>query len=143
MSAVHPSIVEVETQFHLINSFGPTSVDARLRYDPTDPYAVWIIFPAESAAYGEEVAWAFGRELLIIGLEAPAGLGDVEVWPYGILYRNIIALELSSPEGHNLFHVPRRPLMIFLHRTLAEVPLGRETEHLNLDPVIRQLLADE
>jgi hypothetical protein len=39
---------------------------------------VRVLFPAESAG-SEPVSWSFARELLVTGLDEPAGIGDVPV----------------------------------------------------------------
>src|SRR6185437_7682184 len=46
---------------------------AELRYASTDPYAV----PATFRADDSEVTWVLSRELLMTGLQAASGIGDV------------------------------------------------------------------
>ena len=82
MSAIRPTTVEVETSLRLVAPDATAlPVRASLRYDPADPYAVHVLFHAESPA-GEAVSWSFARELLVTGLDEPAGIGDVRVWPW-------------------------------------------------------------
>src|SRR4051794_41870827 len=77
MSAIRPTTVEVETSLRLVAPDATAlPVRASLRYDPADPYAVHVLFHAESAG-GEAVSWSFPRELLVTGLGEPAGLGGV------------------------------------------------------------------
>ncbi len=148
MSAIRPSTVEVETSLWLVaRDADALPVRASLRYDPDDPYAVHVLFHAESTG-GEPVRWSFARELLLTGLDEPAGVGDVRVWPWarppesGASRRgDFITLVLSSPEGNALFEVPRSVLVRFLRRTYVAVPRGRESDHLDLDGMVNRLLA--
>jgi hypothetical protein len=137
MSAVRPATVEVETSFRFVAPDAPAfPVRASLRYDPADPYAIQVLFSAESTG-GEAVSWSFARELLVTGLDGPAGIGDVRVWPRD----DLVALALSSPDGTALFEIPRGVLVRFLHRTCVLVPRGRETAYLDLDGTVARLLA--
>ena len=69
MSTIRPTTVEVETSLRLVAPDATAlPVRASLRYDPADPYAVHVLFHAESAG-GEAVSWSFARELLVTGLD--------------------------------------------------------------------------
>lgn len=141
MSAIKPTTVEVETSLRLVApDASMLPVRASLRYDPADPYAVHILFHADSAG-GESVSWSFARELLITGLDEPAGMGDVRVWPWTTPGGDFVALALSSPDGNALFEVPRNVLVRFLRRTYVVVPRGHETEQIDLDATVNRLLA--
>ena len=137
MSPMRPTTVEVETSLRLVAPDATAlPVRASLRYDPTDPYAVHVLFHAESST-GEPVA----RELLMTGLDEPAGIGDVRVWPWATPRGDFVALALSSPDGNALFEVPRSVLVRFLRRTFVVVPRGRETDHVDVDAALTRLLA--
>ena len=113
MSTIRPTTVEVETSLRLVAPDATAlPVRASLRYDPADPYAVHVLFHAESAG-GEAVSWSFARELLVTGLDEPAGIGDVRVWPWATPRGDFVALALSSPDGNALFEVPRSVLVRF------------------------------
>jgi hypothetical protein len=141
MSVIRPTTIEVETSLRLVapDATG-LPVRASFRYDPADPYAVHVLFHADSAD-DEAVDWCFARELLLTGLDEPTGTGDVRVWPWATFRGDFIALVLSSPDGNALFEVPRDVVVGFLRRGYAVVPRGRETEHLNLDAALSRLLA--
>lgn len=139
--SVKPTTVEVETSLRLVAPDATAlPVRASLRYDPADPYAVNVLFHAESAG-GEAVGWSFARELLATGLDEPAGMGDVRVWPWATPRGDFVALALSSPDGNALFEVPRSVLVRFLRRTYVVVPRGRESEYLDVDATVHRLLA--
>jgi hypothetical protein len=141
MSASRPSTVEVQTSLRLVAPDATAlPVRASLRYDPADPYAVHVLFHADSPG-GEAVSWSFARELLATGLDEPAGIGDVRVWPWATPRGDFVALALSSPDGNALFEVPRTVVARFLRRTHVVVPRGRETSYLDLDTAVTRLLA--
>ncbi|MFE7132451.1 SsgA family sporulation/cell division regulator [Streptomyces sp. NPDC057638] len=115
------------------------SVPATLRYDREDPFAVTIDFPAPATLEGADVSWAFGRELLVAGIERPSGAGDVRVRPYG--YDRTV-LEFHAPEGVAVVHVRTSELRRFLKRAQGVVPRGREHLFLDLDEDLAELLRD-
>jgi hypothetical protein len=98
-------------------------VPATLRYTADDPLAVFVDFPAEAALHGEEVTWTFARTLLDQGLRAPAGRGDVQIWPYGL---NRTVVEFHSPHGMAVLLFQAPALRHFLVRTYEVVPCGQE-----------------
>ncbi|MEU9479396.1 SsgA family sporulation/cell division regulator [Streptomyces sp. NPDC048191] len=116
--------VEQSAQARLITAEDhEVPVSATLRYTTGDPLAVFVDFPAEAALDGEEVTWVFARSLLDQGLRAPAGHGDVQIWPYG---RTRTVLEFHSPHGLALLQFPASALRRFLLRTYAVVGAGQE-----------------
>src|SRR3712207_7533550 len=94
----------------------------------------------QTCALPISVSWSFARELLVTGLDEPAGIGDVRVWPWATPRGDFVALALSSPDGNALFEVPRSVLVRFLRRTYVVVPRGRESEHLDVDAAVNRLL---
>lgn len=115
------------------------SVPATLRYDREDPFAVRMAFPPPATLEGNEVSWAFSRELLAAGVDAPAGLGDVRVRPFG--YDRTV-LEFHAPEGIAMVHIRTSELRRFLKRAQVMVPHGREHLYLDLDHNLAELLRD-
>ena len=59
---------------HLVTAGSPVPVTARLAYDPSDPFAVSVSMRTDG---GPTVEWVVSRDLLVAGLDAPAGDGDV------------------------------------------------------------------
>lgn len=115
------------------------TVEATLRYDLSDPYAVRIDFPASATLEGTEVTWAFARDLLSEGLQGPAGLGDVRVRPYG--YERTV-LEFHAPEGMAVVHLHSAELRLFLRRTDALAPRGAEPLPVDLDRCLADLMGN-
>ncbi|WP_369228582.1 SsgA family sporulation/cell division regulator (plasmid) [Streptomyces sp. R39] len=98
-------------------------VVATLRYTSEDPFAVHIDFPSEVSLSGTDITWTFSRELLQEGLDAPAGQGDVHIWPCG---RAHTVLEFHAPEGLAMVQFDTHVLRSFLKRTFAAVAFGQE-----------------
>lgn len=139
MAVLRPATVEVDTSLRLVAPDAtPMPVRASLRYVPSDPYAVHVLFHAEAG--GEPVGWSFARDLLVTGLTEATGIGDVRVWPWSTVDGEYVALALSSPDGNALFEVPRTVLVRFLRRTYVAVPRGRESEYLDIDTALTRLM---
>lgn len=132
--------VQQQTSLELIDpSGGFAPIAATLGYDPQrDPYAVTAGF----AVGDTPIVWTFARDLLVNGLHEPTGDGDVHVWPAvdesGV---PVVALELNSPDGSALLQIRSSEVERFLSRSLRSVPRGQEGEHLDLDGLIRRMLA--
>jgi len=113
-------------------------LDATLRYDPSDPYAVKATFRAGEAS----VSWMLGRELLHHGLVDGTGDGDVRVWPdLDDEDEPAVMVRLSSPDGQAVLCLDADVLQNFLARTFAVVPIGQEGQHLDVDGCLEQLLS--
>lgn len=105
-------------------------------FDPLAPFEVVTWFGTEDA--GAE--WTFSRELLVEGLDGPAGVGDVRLWPS----RTQVLLELSGVNDRGgpqqvAYRLSRASLRAFLGVTFTLVPAG--CEDVDLDGVVAQLLA--
>ncbi|MEU9098515.1 SsgA family sporulation/cell division regulator [Streptomyces sp. NPDC048361] len=134
------TVIEQPVQVRLIASAPRMeTVPATLRYDPDDPFAVHMAFPAPATLEGTDVSWEFARELLEAGIDAPAGLGDVRVRPYG--YDRTV-LEFHAPEGVAMVHIRTSEVRRFLQRAEHLVPVGREYQYLDLDGDLAVLLRD-
>lgn len=116
------------TTHHVASVFG---------YDLADPFAVTVTFCTPQG----DLPWTFARDLLVRGLDGPNGDGDVHVWPsITARGRAVVLVELSSPDGHLVAQARTDEVHRFLTRTLALVPAGTESEHLDVDRLVGQLL---
>ncbi|WP_438292754.1 SsgA family sporulation/cell division regulator [Streptomyces sp. HUAS TT7] len=119
-------------------------IPVELTYDTTDPYAVRMTFHLPGDA---PVTWAFGRELLLDGINGPAGDGDVRVEPSAPEELPDVHIRLQVGGDHALFRAGAAPLVAFLDRTDKLVPLGQEwtlgefDEH--LEDALGRILAEE
>jgi hypothetical protein len=107
----------------------PLTVQVRMTSTLTAGHAVTLTFKQRTRT----TVWTFARDLLIDGVVAPAGLGDVRVAPHQIGW---VAITLRSPNGTAAFRVRRRTLTNFLADTVGHVDITTE-----LDEWLRGLAA--
>ncbi|MFI8435394.1 SsgA family sporulation/cell division regulator [Streptomyces sp. NPDC079020] len=132
------SVIEQSVQARMVASAPQMeTLPATLQYDRKDPFAVRMAFPAPATLGGTEVSWEFSRELLATGVDAPAGVGDVRVRPFG--YERTV-LEFHAVEGIAMVHVRTAELRHFLKRAQDMVPAGDEHRFLDLDRSLTDLL---
>ncbi|WP_203335546.1 SsgA family sporulation/cell division regulator [Nocardioides limicola] len=114
-----------------------TPLAATFSYDPITPYSVAVTFHTRDT----DVRWEFGRDLLAQGLRAPAGEGDVALWPCPSPTGGMVLMvELRSPEGELLAQAPLDAVATFVTDSQELVPLGQESDFLDLDTLVLQLL---
>ena len=135
------SEVRTAVTLRLVAPRADVFVDASLRYDRDDPYAVHLSFITPSGR--EPIEWIFARSLASDGLTQPAGDGDVRIWPSPGDPTGPVYVELCSPSGRALFAVPRPVLAEFVDRSHDVVPLGDEADFIDLDAELDLLLYDD
>ena len=133
--------VTQSVKLDLIDSAGAaTPIEAELRYDPADPYAVTTVFMTGAS----QVRWTFGRELLSAGLYEPAGDGDVHVWPcLDTAGHAVVIIELCSPDGEALVQARTGDLRSFVDRMYAVVGADNESALVDVDAAINAIFAAE
>ena len=134
------STVNAVVDLDLLDEEGATSlVQAELRYDAADPFAI----RGDFCLNGQVVRWVFARALLRSGLYEPTGAGDVRVRPWlDEAGRAVVMIELSSPDGSAAMRAPSQDVASFLCRTESLVPPGCESAHVDLDTALSRLLED-
>jgi hypothetical protein len=125
---------------------------ASLHYNGSDPYAVRMAFHVGT---DEPVEWIFARDLLAAGITARHGDGDVQVWPSAESCAHaedlevagpaeaagaVLNIELSSPFGQAHFEAPAQPMAAFLERTYQIVPAGQESDFIDIETELNDLL---
>jgi hypothetical protein len=113
-------------------------VRVTLSYDAAAPYLVRAAFHTGKTS---KVVWDLSRDLLAAGLHSRAGEGDVEVVP-DPTRPGCLRLTLRSTEGRAVFAVPTAAIAEFLARTYGVVPLGAETEAVDIDAALAALLEE-
>jgi hypothetical protein len=121
----------------VVPEHGAVPLVASLCYSADDPYAIRMAFHVGT---DEPVEWIFARDLLAVGLEGPAGEGDVHVWPTEDHGRELVNIALSSPFGEAHFEAPRSSTANFLTRTYEAVAPGHESEFVDVDAELDELL---
>jgi hypothetical protein len=111
----------------------PVKVDAHLRFDARDPFAVSVSFDAGA----NQIEWTFARDLLDKGLWEAVGDGDVKVWPRA----GAVFLSLCSPSGKAVLETRRPAIADFMARIERIVPVGREADFVDVDRELESLFS--
>lgn len=112
---------------------------AQFRYHSGDPFSVTV-----TLVDGGGASWELARTVLVQGVTGVAGAGQARVWPIvNDAGRSLVVLHLESPQGELVAEVLTTQLDRFLGRTTALVPLGTESDLLDLDALVEQLLTSE
>jgi hypothetical protein len=111
-------------------------VVTRWNYCADDPFAVTL----EIQTRGNHcVDWVLARELLVAGLSAPAGIGDVRLRPARLAGCDVTLVEIRSFDGHAVLELDRGLLRQFVEATFAVVPLGGESTFIDMDAEIEKI----
>ena len=121
----------------VVPGHGDIPLMASLYYSGGDPYAIRMAFHVGAE---EPVEWIFSRDLLAAGLAAPAGEGDVRVWPEEDHGLGVLNIALSSPFGHAHFEAPMIALADFLNKTFSLIAAGSESDFVDIDSELDELL---
>lgn len=119
---------------------GPTEVLVGWTWTPADPFSVELRFMT-GRTDAKDVRWLVARDLLIDGLEASVGIGDVRVRPEND--QPGLVVELVDANGKTAeFWFDQTQVLLFLSLTLARCPQGDELSWVDLDQEIADLLDD-
>jgi hypothetical protein len=121
----------------LVPHASPVRVEAELRYDTRDPYAVTAAFRCGPAG---TVEWCFARDLLADGLIDDAGVGDVRIGPAPDAVE-LVVLVVSSPAGLAMFEAYAEDLAEFLDHTYDLVLPGTECSWVSIDDALATLVS--
>jgi Streptomyces sporulation and cell division protein, SsgA len=114
----------------------PAPVVTRWSYSASDPFAVTL---AVRSRHDRWVEWLVGRELVVDGLEGPAGEGDVRIRPRSVQGYDLVEIEISSHDGRAVLEIDRDLLRHFVGATLDVVALGEELDRMDLDGEIARI----
>ncbi|MBB5121760.1 hypothetical protein AF335_08920 [Streptomyces eurocidicus] len=109
----------------------------RLEYRSDRPYEVTASFRHAGRA---AVSWTFARELLLDGLSAFTGDGDVSVWVLNHDSGHRVYLSLFSRSGLCLLSARAADIAAWCRETTELVPVGSEHEHYDIDAELRAIL---
>ena len=121
----------------VVPEHGAVPLVASLSYSAGDPYAIRMAFHVGT---DDPVEWIFSRDLLSAGLGGPTGEGDVQVWPGEVHGIAVLNIALSSPFGQAHFEAPMISIADFLNRTYGLIAAGRESDFINIDSELDELL---
>jgi hypothetical protein len=121
----------------VVPEHGAVPLVASLCYGAADPYAIRMAFHVGT---DDPVEWIFSRDLLSAGLGGPTGEGDVQVWPGEVHGIAVLNIALSSPFGQAHFEAPMISIADFLNRTYGLIAAGCESDFINIDGELDELL---
>ena len=118
---------------------------ASLSYSCQDPYAVKIAFHVGT---DEPVEWTLARDLLAVALHSREGIGDVQAWPSAAsgggmagIGQKVLNIAMTSPFGHAQFEASAAAVDAFLAQTFQVVPDGHESDYMDFDAELTELLS--
>jgi hypothetical protein len=136
-----PRTITTPLSLTVTTGTGEADLDAELRYDPSDPFAVSLAIGVDC---GEPVVWTFARDLLAGGVNAASGEGDITIEPDttdGMLSEErVLRITLATDCLATMLASTDR-VVEFLVETYAAVPTGAELDRVDLDAEIAALLA--
>jgi Streptomyces sporulation and cell division protein, SsgA len=119
---------------------------ASLSYSCHDPYAVKIAFHVGT---DEPVEWTLARDLLAAALHSREGIGDVQAWPSAAsgdgpagIGPRVLNISMTSPFGHAQFESSAAAVEAFLAQTHQVVPEGHESDYMDFDAELTELLSE-
>jgi hypothetical protein len=114
----------------------PAPVVTRWTYTAADPFAVSLSVRTSNDRW---VEWLVSRELVVAGLDAPAGEGDVRMGPQIVQGYDVVEIEIRSTDGRAVLEVDRDLLRHFVESSIELVALGDEMLHIDLDREIDKI----
>ena len=114
----------------------PAPVVTRWTYTVADPFAVSLSVRTSNDRW---VEWLVSRDLVVAGLDAPAGEGDVRMGPQIIQGYDIVEIEIRSTDGRAVLEVDRDLLRHFVEASIELAALGDEMLHIDLDREIDKI----
>ncbi len=136
--SVEKSTDSVQQDMFTVLHGQPAPVVTRWSYTAADPFAVTL---AVRTRHDRWVEWLVARDLVVEGLEAEAGIGDVRLSPQVVQGYDIVEIEISSTDGRAVLEVDRDLLRHFVDTTTELVALGDESAWTDLDGELARLTA--
>ena len=130
--------VKTCTAARLSTAAGTVAVRVRLRFDARDPYAVEL---SVTQRHARPTRWVFARDLLALGVSNTVGKGDVIVSPAADPRSPEMLIALMRDRACAVIRVSRIEIGEFVGRTYKAVPAGEESNHLDVETLLAQVLA--
>ncbi len=135
-----PGVVSQLLTVRLLAPGRPRDLEADFWYEETEPYAVQVTFHADDIGAEPE----FARSSLARGVLEPVGGGRISMWPsLAVDGRAVVVMSVSDPSGDLVCEITTDQIHRFLTRTYTLVPVGSESDHLDLDAVVERLLTSD
>lgn len=114
----------------------PAPVVTRWTYSADDPFAVTL---AVRTRHDRWVEWLVARDLVVEGLDGPAGIGDIRMSPQHVQGYDVVEIEIRSTDGRAVLEVDRDLLRHFVEASLEVVALGDEATRMDVDGAIAKI----
>jgi len=152
----------VTTRSDAVILLGPTDglpAEVVFRYVVDQPYTVHMTVYVGGAGPSE---WTFDRGLLIEGVKVPTGIGLVHIWPSlqeseprqarvaemadhirtTGAEDDLVVIQLGTPEAHARLATSAPRVREFVDRIQQAVAVGAESDLLNLDSALAEILSN-
>jgi hypothetical protein len=113
-----------------------TPLLTRWSYRSDDPFAVMMSIARPS---GRWIDWLMARDLVVTGLEAPAGIGDVQLIPFTDDEFDVLEVKIGDDEGFASLEFDRELIERFLDATYDIVPAGAESTVIDVEAEIEKI----
>ena len=110
-----------------------TPLLTRWTYRADDPFAVMMSIARPS---GRWIDWLISRDLIVDGLCAPAGIGDVRLTPFTDGEFDVLEVKIGDDEGFASLEFDRSLIQRFLDATCEIIPLGVESSVIDVEAEI-------
>lgn len=114
----------------------PAPVVTRWTYSAEDPFAVTL---AVRTRHDRWVEWLVARDLVVEGLDGPAGIGDIRMSPQHVQGYDVVEIEIRSTDGRAVLEVDRDLLRHFVEASIEVVALGDEATRMDVDGAIAKI----
>lgn len=141
MTSAHDSgreQIRHEVALHCVDQHErPLTFMSTFAYDASTPYAVAIICHLTEA----DLTWTIDRAVVEAGLVQPAGFGSVRLRPVADdVGSRMVEIQFDSSTGRLVTDASAADVRQFLADTWTAVPPGTESDHLDLDGLVEDLL---
>ncbi|WP_037068105.1 SsgA family sporulation/cell division regulator [Pseudonocardia acaciae] len=113
-----------------------TPLLTRWSYRADDPFAVSLSISRPS---GRWIDWLMSRELLVAGLNGPAGIGDVRLMPFEDGEFDVLEVRIGDDEGFAALEFDRDLVERFVDSTYEIVAAGDESDMIDVEAEIGKL----
>lgn len=135
---VEKSFDSVEQDMFTVLHGQSAPVVTRWTYTSADPFAVGLAIRTGPDRW---VEWLVARDLVVEGLDTPAGVGDIRLSPQVVQGYDIVEIEIRSTDGRAVLEVDRDLLRHFVATTTEIVALGDESASTDLDRELARITA--
>nr|ASV47048.1 hypothetical protein [uncultured bacterium] len=136
--SVGKSFDSVEQDMFTVLHGQSAPVVTRWTYTSADPFAVGLAIRIGPDRW---VEWLVARDLVVEGLEADAGEGDIRLSPQVVQGYDIVEIEIRSTDGRAVLEVDRDLLRHFVATTIDLVAPGHESASSALEEELARITA--